>query len=205
MRRTRAILVVAVATAACGQKADPPIAAPPGPNPKAAVEKLRASVVPSANQAVPEEMRPRLEFTVALAAGDRVAVLVPEGWTRTERGWKPADEDDLGFMTELFVEGVCEGACGARQDWGTIVDVSLFKPMRENRDLRVEKDEKLGDDGRLLWTRSVDRVVIDVARWKAGAPRYFRCRAMLDLEAASAAPAFEHACRTIEVLNWEGE
>jgi len=169
--------------------------------PKATLAEVE-SALPQINGAVPEALRGQLRFETATVEDGELAAAVPAGW---ESGhipgrYRPGDGSSLGFMTSYSVGANCDGECKPK-DWqatATKVELSQFL----EGDFTIEKDEKLGDNGRLLVARSSDSTYVVATWWKKDASKYYYCRASLADDAATAAAAFEQACRSTRVLAW---
>lgn len=193
-----AMLAAALATAACGDdRADDSASA----SPQASLAAVEAAL-PAINDAVPEALRERLRFEAKTAEDDELAAAIPVGWQAEHMPgyYKPADGADLGFMTHFSVGSNCDGACAAK-DWQAAVDKVEFAQFARD-DFTIDRDEKLGDDGRLLIAHNGRSAYVVAAWWKADAARYYYCRASLADDAASAVAAFEQACRSTRVLAW---
>jgi hypothetical protein len=197
------VLVLAIATTACGGKKDAGggEATPKAADPSAEVAAVGARAAPEANGKLPENLKGKIEFTAMLAAKDKVVAVQPKGWTGDALGVRPPEDADLGFMTSMAVSANCDGACEPKK-WDEVADKVDFAQFKR-ADFTVEKDEKLDGGGRLVVARTVDRTYVVAALWKEGAKRYFTCHVTLDQEVAAAAPAFESACRATKVLSWD--
>lgn len=206
MRRSIVVVATAaLAAAACGEKGAQPAPKPQGPDPTEELKIMTGAVVPQMKETVPDELKGKLEFQAVLDEKERVVQLIPQGWQKADvpGTYKPPADADLGFMTEIRVDSSCgDGECKPRDDWSSVANRVEFAPLTGNRDFKIEKDDQLGEGGRLIIARSPDRVVIAAAQWKKGASQYYFCRATLDLEVADAAPVFERACRSFKVLVW---
>lgn len=197
IKRTYAVaaLSLAVAATACGSD-----------NNKKAEEAAQAAVdtgVAEANASVPEELKKSLTFIGAKAEEDTMAVVVPSGWNESfmPGSYEPPDESNLGFMTRFSVGSNCDGLC-AKKDWKAAVAKTEFGQFLEGDRFTIDKDEALGDNGRLMVASADDSTYVVSAWWKDDASRYFYCRANLEKEIAGAVDAFEEACRAATVLNW---
>jgi hypothetical protein len=206
MRVRRLVIPAAVlALGACGDKKDDggkgaPAAAKA--DPQAELEALAKGAVGAVNGQIPEELHGKLEFGAALGEKDRHVVAQPKGWEggTIPGSVKPPDAAGLGFMTGFSSGSNCDGACEPK-DWAATADKVEFAQFSRD-DFTKVKDDKT-DTGRVLVARTPDRTYVVTATWKPGAKRYFYCRATLDQEIASAAPAFEAACATLKVLSWD--
>jgi hypothetical protein len=190
-------LVCALAVAGCGddESGDSKSGA------KSAMQSVEAAV-PKINEAVPADLRDKLTFAATTEEDDEVAAAVPTGWTSKfmPGSYKPADEDDLGFMTSYSVGSNCDGVCSPK-DWAAAVSKVEFAQFAQGS-FTIDKDEKLGTNGRLVVARSDDSAYVVAAWWKSDASKYYYCRASLDDDAVNAVGAFEKACRSTRVLAW---
>jgi hypothetical protein len=167
-------------------------ATPPDPG-------AHAAEVQAVQAKVPDGMA--VTFEAVIGEKDRHLAIQPKGWeTGVIPGRvKPPAGSDLGFMTAFSTGSNCDGECTAK-DWASVADSVEFAQFTKGG-ATLDKDEKL-PDGRLVVVSGDARVDIVLARWKEGASRYYVCRATLDRELISAAPAFEEACRRMKVLDW---
>ena len=170
-------------------------------DPKSAIEAIEKTL-PNINEAVPADLRDRLSFNAATAEDNEMATAIPAGWTSkyVPGSYKPADDANLGFMTSFSVGSNCDGTCKPK-NWTEAVEKVEFAQFAGDQ-FTIEKDEKLGDGGRLLIARSETSAYIVAAWWKSDASKYYYCRASLDDDAAKAIAAFEGDCRSTRVLAW---
>jgi hypothetical protein len=199
--RKRVCLVssLVLCAAACGDK---PAATPAATKPDA--QAIRAELAkregePSA--ALPAGLKGRLAFAATVLDDGRLVALAPKDWKESSipGSLRPPEGSDLGFMSQFAVTTNCDGECTAK-DWPTVADKVDLAQLR-GADFTVVKDEAQ-PDGRLLVARTLDRTYVVLVRWQTGASRYAVCRATLDQELAEAAPAFEAACKSLQVVSW---
>jgi hypothetical protein len=170
---------------------------------KAAPAPAPTPDVAGANAAVPDDLAGKISFVAGTDEDDRLAVLVPEGWTGSSAipdRYKPGDDLGLGFMTSYSVGTNCDGAC-APKDWEAAAAETEFDQF-EADSFEILEDGPLEGGGRLLVAETDDRAFVVAARWKEGASRYAFCRASLDGRATEALDAFVHACRSFQVTSW---
>ena len=159
--------------------------------------------IAGANEVVPEDLAGKISFTAGTDEDDRLAVLVPEGWTESTAipdRYQPGDDLGLGFMTSYSVGTTCDGAC-APKDWEAAAAKTEFAQF-EADNFEIIEDQDLEGGGRLLVAETDDRAFVVAARWKEGASYYAFCRASLDGRATEALDAFIHACRSFQVKRW---
>ncbi|MCC6995699.1 MAG: hypothetical protein IT370_13905 [Deltaproteobacteria bacterium] len=153
------------------------------------------------NAKVPASLPAPLTFKAARLDKDRLGALLPDGWVESQTLpglFQPAGQAVRdGYLTRYAVGSNCDGACEAK-DWASVVKSNEFEIPRGD----VIKDEALGADGRLLIKDQDGTLVLRLARWKAGASRYFYCKVTLEADARPAADAFEAACRALTPLRW---
>lgn len=190
-------VVVVACLSACG-KGSSSSSAPKGEDPAAAQKALQETAVPEANKAVPADLQAKLKFTTRVLDEDRVAAVIPDGWKESKVIPGSFENGDMGFMTRFGIGSNCDGDCVAK-DWAATVDKVEGGGIGS---FTKEKDEKLGDEGRVIVAKGADGAVVVVAVWKKDSPRYFYCRARLDKEALPALPAFEKACRALKPLSY---
>ncbi len=191
----RSLLVLVIATAACGkggQKAAPSS----GGN---------ALDLASVNALVPAPLKDKLLFEkrdVVLERGRHnttYTLAAPRGWKQGMKSFGSLEPDtkDLGFFTKLEVGSNCDGECKAK-DWDKVADQVSFSAAAAGG--KILKDDK-ATGHRTMIAESPDgetRTVI-VAWWTDGASHYNTCTATLGNEVKDAAPAFEKACQAVTV------
>jgi hypothetical protein len=138
---------------------------------------------------------------VTEAAKERWRAAVPDGWKASDilaGVWDAPPA--LGLTTRIGIDSNCDGECVSK-DWAEVADRVEFASLAPLGYATV-KDEAL-PGGRIVVARAADgRVRVVAAWWRAGAPVYFACKARLEPAIASAAPAFEAACRGVQILAW---
>lgn len=160
---------------------------------------LDPAVVAGVEAKLPEALKGKLAFEAVEGEKGRHLAVQPKGWEPgviPGRVKPPAGGADLGFSTSFATGSNCDGACESK-DWAAIADKVEFAQLTGG-EWQVDKDEKMAD-GRLVVARKADRVDIALVKWKAGASRYFYCRATLDKPLMDAAGAFEEACRQLQL------
>lgn len=186
---------------ACGGKdAGPAGPSDPEGKPATPAPTVDPAAITAIEAKLPESLKGKVAFESVQGEKGRHLGVQPKGWEGgviPGRVKPPMGGTDLGFSTAFATGSNCDGACEAK-DWMTVSNKVEFAQFTGG-DWQVDKDEKL-PDGRLLIAKKADRVDIALVRWKEGASRYFYCRATLDKPLIEAAPAFEEACRQLQIL-----
>lgn len=159
-----------------------------------------------AEQAANAEPVPLEWETVTLEDG-RITARVPKGWKHEDfmgDRYTPPEEADLGFFTSFEIGTSCGGTCEPlpAAEWVKRIDESVITPLTGNEDTEITSDEKLGDSGRLIRSRtSIGKPLEQVTAvfWKDGGSDYVTCRAELDRRLAGNVADFERACRELKI------
>ncbi len=162
-----------------------------------------AAAAEEVNKLVPADLAGKLSFTTAKGEDDRFVAVIPKGWEEAKHmpgKYRPPTGSGFGFMTSFSVGTNCDGECSPK-DWAATAEKVDFKQFLDGDQFEVVKDEK-ADGSRLLVAKSGDKLYIAAAKWKEGASRYFTCHATLEKDVAAAAPAFEQACKSLQVSSW---
>ena len=206
------VLLLLLMTLSC-QKAPPPVAHGPHAatddvtptaaplDPEAEFADIRARQMPAVNDRVPRALGEKLKFAPQFDAHNRVVALVPESWQMGDAPGtlKPPADANLGASTTMAFGSACDGRCAAK-DWAASFDkVEVHGTTVQ----QVESDEPIGNQGRVVVTRSGNVRYVVAGVWKPNAPRYFFCRAALEGQAIEALPAFVAACRAMDVRRWD--
>lgn len=152
---------------------------------------------------VPSDLKGALGFEQVKLDRGRLMAVVPKGWKKSPvvpGSYTPPGGSGLGFMTKYSVGSDCQGSCEPK-DWASVADKAVFSQFKQSG-FSVTKDEKLGEDGRIVIAASGDKTYVAVALWKKGKSSYFQCTATLDSKAKLAVSAFEKACRSMAPIDW---
>lgn len=193
--RTRVLLAALLATLA-GCTSDP------ATSPTAAAKPDLAPKAAEVNARIPAGLTDKLEFEVRELDEGNVLALVPKGWAP---GMIPGSlrppNDELGERVSYEIGSNCDGAC-TKKDWAAVVeDIEFTKSVPPG--LTRERDEAIGETGRLRVFSGGDQVFVRTAWWQAESRRYFHCRADLRASASMAKDAFVAACLATHVLDWD--
>jgi len=160
--------------------------------------------VQAANAAVPADLSGKLKFTIFTEPKkERYQAVVPERWKQSKfipGSFEPEENAGMGFGTRFSVGSNCDGLCEPK-DWAAVAEKVDFKQFKMGSP-EIVKDEQVPGGGRLVIAKQGDRVLLQMAIWREKSSHYFTCRARLGKEIAAAAPAFEAACRGLQVMEW---
>lgn len=153
------------------------------------------------NAKLPKELSDKLELVAGADADKRVAFLFPRGWEGGGMGgYRPPASSGLGAFSSYGVSYNCNGTCEAK-DWAATFESVDVAPLRAGN-AKIEKDEQLGDGGRVVVAKDGELTLVRVGFWKQGASRYFHCTADIDAPLEGAASVIEEACRATTVVHW---
>jgi hypothetical protein len=162
-----------------------------------------------ANAAVPPEYRRILSFELKAHSHKYGSfdAIVPSGWrydpdtqTYTPPPTQLPPHGKLIGFSSMRISSTCAGTC-ADKDWASVID----KKVQEYRDkgYAIERDETPKPGQRLLVSKHADKRIYARFFSKSGGNRYFVCEAEVDRFAEAAEAAFDAACTSLIIHNWQ--
>lgn len=188
------LLPLAACLAACKGESDSA--------PKTDAKPDLAPQAKAATEAIPAELKGKIEFEVKELDEGNILAVVPVGWKPgfMPGSFEPATEE-LGQDVSYGVDSNCDGTC-TQKDWRAVTEKVEFSSF-SGPTYTVESDEPLGETGRMVVYSGGPEVHIRAAWWTAESNRYFHCRADLAGPTAMAKQAFIQACKATHVVDWD--
>lgn len=170
-------------------------------DPELEFRTVRERTLPAVNDRLPRSLMDRLQFGPQIDDKHRVVAVVPVNWTVDPQtgAYRPPLSANLGAATSMTFGSGCDGRCTVK-DWPAAFDKV---EIRRQELQKIESDEPIGPNGRLVVAQSGSLKLVMAGLWKPEANRYFFCRASLEGAAMEALPAFLTACRSLDVRHWE--
>ena len=174
----------------------------------ASTPAMASAPVATANAAVPASHQSILKFELKAHSrqyGSFDAV-VPTGWRydpETQTYSPPVTQLPpkgklIGFSS-IEVWTSCAGTCQSK-DWAAVIEgkASQYK----DKGYTIERDETPAPGVRLVVSKHADKRIFSRFFSKSGAKRYFMCEAQVDRFAEAAEAAFEAACASLVIRDW---
>jgi hypothetical protein len=156
----------------------------------------------------------KLEWEDKTVADGRVSIKAPKGWKQEDfmgAQFSPT-EDELSFWNNLTVNAACGGMCDAMPaaDWAKRFEENEVANLKDSgsmgaEDLKIEKDEPIGTNGRFIQASSKlgnrKTTTIIVGMWQDNDDHYYTCKAELSKGLTKNLAEFEKACREMKILH----